>query len=220
MKRKCAEQAYELIKEGMTIGLGAGETIEYLIEFINMGTTNVKVVSPSMKTALLCKRHGIEVIPTWLCEHIDIAFDGCNQIDKSLQCIKTLGALHTQEKMIGAMADQYIILADENKFVEQVDFQVPLAVEILKDGFSYVLKTLFDMGLRAKARITNDKDGYVITDGGNLIVDVDFQSVKDPIETNKAICNILGVIDTSLFCDQVTKALIAKVDGSVITIQK
>ncbi|WP_305179821.1 ribose 5-phosphate isomerase A, partial [Dubosiella newyorkensis] len=205
---------------GMTIGLGAGETIEYLIEFINMGTTNVKVVSPSMKTALLCKRHGIEVIPTWLCEHIDIAFDGCNQIDKSLQCIKTLGALHTQEKMIGAMADQYIILADENKFVEQVDFQVPLAVEILKDGFSYVLKTLFDMGLRAKARITNDKDGYVITDGGNLIVDVDFQSVKDPIETNKAICNILGVIDTSLFCDQVTKALIAKVDGSVITIQK
>ena len=118
------------------------------------------------------------------------------------------------------MADQYIILADENKFVEQVDFQVPLAVEILKDGFSYVLKTLFDMGLRAKARITNDKDGYVITDGGNLIVDVDFQSVKDPIETNKAICNILGVIDTSLFCDQVTKALIAKVDGSVITIQK
>ncbi len=204
----------------MTIGLGAGETIEYLIEFINMGTTNVKVVSPSMKTALLCKRHGIEVIPTWLCEHIDIAFDGCNQIDKSLQCIKTLGALHTQEKMIGAMADQYIILADENKFVEQVDFQVPLAVEILKDGFSYVLKTLFDMGLRAKARITNDKDGYVITDGGNLIVDVDFQSVKDPIETNKAICNILGVIDTSLFCDQVTKALIAKVDGSVITIQK
>lgn len=220
MKRKCAEQAYELIKEGMTIGLGAGETIEYLIEFINMGTTNVKVVSPSMKTALLCKRHGIEVIPTWLCEHIDIAFDGCNQIDKSLQCIKTLGALHTQEKMIGAMADQYIILADENKFVEQVDFQVPLAVEILKDGFSYVLKTLFDMGLRAKARITNDKDGYVITDGGNLIVDVDFQSVKDPIETNKAICNIPGVIDTSLFCDQVTKALIAKVDGSVITIQK
>lgn len=220
MKRKCAEQAYELIKEGMTIGLGAGETIEYLIEFINMGTTNVKVVSPSMKTALLCKRHGIEVIPTWLCEHIDIAFDGCNQIDKSLQCIKTLGALHTQEKMIGAMVDQYIILADENKFVEQVDFQVPLAVEILKDGFSYVLKTLFDMGLRAKARITNDKDGYVITDGGNLIVDVDFQSVKDPIETNKAICNILGVIDTSLFCDQVTKALIAKVDGSVITIQK
>lgn len=204
----------------MTIGLGAGETIEYLIEFINMGTANVKVVSPSMKTALLCKRHGIEVIPTWLCEHIDIAFDGCNQIDKSLQCIKTLGALHTQEKMIGAMADQYIILADENKFVEQVDFQVPLAVEILKDGFSYVLKTLFDMGLRAKARITNDKDGYVITDGGNLIVDVDFQSVKDPIETNKAICNILGVIDTSLFCDQVTKALIAKVDGSVITIQK
>ena len=220
MKRECAEQAYKLIKEGMTIGLGAGETIEYLIEFINMGTTNVKVVSPSMKTALLCKRHGIEVIPTWLCEHIDIAFDGCNQIDKSLQCIKTLGALHTQEKMIGAMADQYIILEDENKFVEQVDFQVPLAVEILKDGFSYVLKTLFDMGLRAKARITNDKDGYVITDGGNLIVDVDFQSVKDPIETNKAICNILGVIDTSLFCDQVTKALIAKVDGSVITIQK
>ena len=218
MKRECAEQAYKLIKDGMTIGLGAGETIEYLIEFINMGTTNVKVVSPSMKTALLCKRHGIEVIPTWLCEHIDIAFDGCNQIDKSLQCIKTLGALHTQEKMIGAMADQYIILEDENKFVEQVDFQVPLAVEILKDGFSYVLKTLFDMGLRA--RITNDKDGYVITDGGNLIVDVDFQSVKDPIETNKAICNILGVIDTSLFCDQVTKALIAKVDGSVITIQK
>ena len=204
----------------MTIGLGAGETIEYLIEFINMGTTDVKIVSPSMKTALLCKRHGIQVIPTWLCDHIDIAFDGCNQIDRSLNCIKTLGALHTQKKMIGAMADQYIILADENKFVEQVDFQVPLAVEILKDGFSYVLKTLFDMGLRAKARITNDKDGYVITDGGNLIVDVDFQSVKDPIETNKAICNILGVIDTSLFCDQVTKALIAKVDGSVITIQK
>nr|WP_304597734.1 hypothetical protein [Dubosiella newyorkensis] len=64
MKRKCAEQAYELIKEGMTIGLGAGETIEYLIEFINMGTTDVKIVSPSMKTALLCKRHGFVIIST------------------------------------------------------------------------------------------------------------------------------------------------------------
>lgn len=220
MKRKCAEQAYELIKEGMTIGLGAGETIEYLIEFINMGTTDVKIVSPSMKTALLCKRHGIQVIPTWLCDHIDIAFDGCNQIDRSLNCIKTLGALHTQEKMIGAMADQYIILADETKLVEEVDFQVPLAVEILKDGFSYVLKKLFHMGLRAKARITNDKDGYVITDDGNLIVDVDFDSVQDPIETNKAITQILGVIDTSLFTDQITQAIIAKKDGTIETITK
>ena len=122
--------------------------------------------------------------------------------------------------MIGAMADQYIILADETKLVEEVDFQVPLAVEILKDGFSYVLKKLFDMGLRAKARITNDKDGYVITDDGNLIVDVDFDSVQDPIETNKAITQILGVIDTSLFTDQITQAINAKKDGTIETITK
>lgn len=220
MKRRCAEQAYSMIRNGMTIGLGGGETIQYLTEFIYMGHTKVKVVTPSMKTALNCQSHGIEVIPLWLCDHVDLAFDGCSQIDRSLHCLKSEGAIHTQEKIIGALADKYIILTDETKLVDSITFERSLSIEVLKEAYSYVMKQLFEMGLDAKPRTAQEKDGYVVSDDGNLIVDVDFSNVKDPYAANQRICDTLGVIDTALFTDVVDAALVAKKDGSVELIEK
>lgn len=213
MKRKCAEAAFGLIKDGMTIGLGGGETIQYLIEFIHMSDLQVKIVTPSMKTAWLASRHEIEVIPTWLCDHIDLAFDGCNEISKDLNCLKSLGAIHTQEKIIAAMADEYVILADENKLCDTLDFKVPLTVEVMKEAYSYISKKLFDLGLVSTARQTKEKDGFLISDQGNMILDVDLGNVEDPYDINKKILSLYGVIDTSLFTDVVTKAIIATKDG-------
>ncbi|WP_290155551.1 ribose 5-phosphate isomerase A [uncultured Dubosiella sp.] len=213
MKRKCAEAAFGMIREGMTIGLGGGETIRYLIEFIHMSDLRVQVVTPSTQTALLAARHEIEVVPTWLCPRVDVAFDGCNEIDPELNCLKSLGAIHTQEKIIAAMADTFVILADETKLRQQLVFDHPLTIEVMKEAFSYVLGQLFEMGLHAAARQPQEKDGFVITDQGNIVIDVDFSNVADPIETNRQILGLCGVVDTSLFTGVVDKAIVATKDG-------
>lgn len=220
MKRKCAEAAFKMIREGMVVGLGGGETIQYLIEFIHMSGIKVKVVTPSAKTALIAAQHELEIIPTWLCDHVDIAFDGCNEIDRQLLCLKSMGAIHTQEKIIGSMADEYVILAPETRFFEHLSFDVPLTIEIMKDAYSCIMKKLFDLGFTAAPRSSKEKDGFVMSDNGNIIVDIDMRNVEDPVQANETISALYGVVDTSLFANVVTKALIASKEGIEIIEKK
>ena len=98
MKQKCAKAAYEMIKDGMIIGLGGGRTIAFLIEELKNGNKKVKAVTPSKDTMNLCVKAGIEVLPLEFVKQIDIAFDGCNEIDKNLNALKTDGGIFTREK--------------------------------------------------------------------------------------------------------------------------
>ncbi|WP_297569521.1 ribose 5-phosphate isomerase A [uncultured Faecalibaculum sp.] len=221
MRRECAEAAYKMIRSGMTIGLGGGRTIQYLIEFINMGNLeNIKVVTPSMATALACKSHGITVVPTWLTSSLDIAFDGCDQVDASLNTQKTAGAIHTQERIVAAMAKEYVVLVDSSKLVQKLTFEYPVAVEVIPEAFSFVKARLEQMGAQVAWRTGTGKDGGVMTDQGNPILDAAFSSVQDPAALNESISSIPGVVDTSLFVDVVTRAVVAQPDGSVQIIDR
>lgn len=221
MKRECAEAAYKLIKNGMTIGLGGGRTIQYLIEFINMGNMDqIKVVTPSMSTALACKSHGITVIPTWLTSSLDIAFDGCDQVDESLNALKSGGAIHTQERIVAAMAKQYVLLVDSSKLVQKLTFDYPVAVEVVPEAFSYVKSQLEKMGAQVAWRTGSGKDGGVMTDQGNPVMDAAFNTVDDVAALNRRISDIPGVVDTSLFVGIAAKAIVAQPDGTVTVIDR
>ena len=107
MKRKCAKEALSYIKDKSIIGLGGGTTISYLVSYIKESELDVKIVTPSFETEKLCIENGLVVLPTWSVESISVAFDGCDEIDKELNALKSGGGIHTKEKIIASMADEY-----------------------------------------------------------------------------------------------------------------
>ena len=119
MKKKCAKEALRYIKNNTIIGLGGGSTISYLISFIKEAGLNIEVVTPSFKTASLCIENGLKVIPTWSVSKISVAFDGCDEVDENLTALKSGGGIHTNEKIIATMADDYILLVDSDDFLKK-----------------------------------------------------------------------------------------------------
>jgi ribose 5-phosphate isomerase A len=213
VKQECAKAALKYIQSGMIIGLGGGSTISYLIDFIKNESIKVKVVTPSMKTKLLCLQQGLEVLPAYAVEEVDVAFDGCDQVDENFHALKSAGGIHTQEKLIAQMAKDYILLADHAKFVPSLTYTHPVVLEILMDSLSFVLNKAEALGGKPVVRSGPEKDGFIISDNGNLLVDVYFQSVHDSPQLEKNLKQIAGVIDVSLFTTVVTKVLVAGEDG-------
>ena len=213
MKQKCAKAALEYITDETIIGLGGGSTIGYLIDFIKKEKLNVKVVTPSLKTKHLCVNQGLEVLPTSTVEEVDVAFDGCDEVDEKLHALKSGGGIHTQEKLIAQMAKDYILLVDDSKVVPELSYQHPVVLEILQDSLAFVLKKVGEMDGKAEVRSSSVKDGYTVTDYGNFLIDVWYEKGQESVQLEKCFKEIPGVIDVSLFTNVVTKALVASGEG-------
>ena len=216
LRKLCAKKAMEYIKNNTIIGLGAGRNIACLIELISKSTEDdfkIKVVTPSENTRNLCIKYGIEVIPTCFVEEVDVAFDGCGEVDANFYASKGGGGVFTKEKIIGSMAKEYILLVDEEKLTKELSCRYPVSLEVVKDSLNYVSKIVRILGGDPVVRTTNNKDGYLITDDGNFLLDVKFDNVKDFKELNDKLNNIVGVIGTSLFMSEVTKVIVAGENG-------
>jgi ribose 5-phosphate isomerase A len=214
LKKNCAKEAMKYIEDGMIIGLGGGRSIAYLIDYIKEEKNlKVKVVTPSAKTKMLCIENGLEVIHTCSVNKVAVAFDGCDQVDENLNALKSGGGIHTKEKLIGSMSKEYILLVDEDKFEKKLTFKAPVVLEILEDSLKYVERKVLELGGKPLIRSSDIKDGFTISDNGNLLMNVNFNEVKDIDELNKSLKNICGVIETSLFIDIITKLIIASENG-------
>lgn len=213
MKKRCAREGLKFIKNNSIIGLGGGSTIGFLVEYIKKSGYKVKVVTPSMKTELLCVENGIEVIPTWCVNKISVAFDGCDEVDNNLNALKSGGGIHTKEKIIASMAEDYILLVDESKVVDKLDFKYPVVLEIFKESKSYVENAVKKLKGVPTLRSSSAKDGFTISDNGLLLMDVKFENVNDIEALNRKLNEIVGVVDTSLFYNIVTKAIVVSEKG-------
>lgn len=214
LKRICAKEALRYIKNGMTVGLGGGRSIAYLIEYIKEEKDlKVKIVTPSTQTKMFCIENGLEVLHTGFVDKVDIAFDGCDQVDENLNALKSGGGIHTKEKLIASMSDEYILLVDEAKVEKVLTFKAPVVLEILEDSFKYVERKVLELGGKPTVRSSDIKDGFTISDNGNLLMNVSFDSVKDINELSSSLINICGVLETSLFTNVITKAIVASENG-------
>lgn len=211
MKKKCALYASKLVKDGMVVGLGGGSTISYLIDYVK--DKDIKVVSPSSKTVLLAQKTGLTVLNTRYVDHVDIAFDGCDEVDSHLNALKSGGGIHTQEKIIASMADEYIVLVDESKFHETLAFKVPVVVEVLPKAYSVVKKKLEKLNGNVELRTASNKDGFLMSDEGNILLDVYFDGVQDIRLLNQTLLMMPGVVDTSLFVDILTGMILVNDKG-------
>lgn len=214
VKKNCAKEALKYIKNNMIIGLGGGSTISYLIDYIKENKDlKVRVVTPSVKTKMLCIKNGLEVLHTCSIDKVDVAFDGCDEVDENLNALKSGGGIHTKEKLIATIAEEYILLVDDTKLVKTLTFKHPVVLEILEDSLKYVERIVTELGGKPAVRSSAAKDGFTLSDNGNLLMDVTFDDVKDIDELEKTLLNIRGVIDISLFVNVVTKAIVIGEQG-------
>lgn len=221
LKKNCAKEALKHIKNNTIIGLGGGGTISYLINYIKESKgLKVKIVTPSTKTKMLCIENGLEVLHTCSVDKIDVAFDGCDEVDENLNALKSGGGIHTKEKLIANMAEEYILLVDHTKFVETLTFKQPVVLEVLQDSLKYVEKNVMELDGKSVVRNSSAKDGFTISDNGNLLIDATFDNVQDIYKLQNSLKNICGVVETSLFTNEVTKVLIANEDYVRIVCKK
>jgi ribose 5-phosphate isomerase A len=214
IKKDCAKEALAIIPNHSVIGLGGGSTISHLIHFIKEKPNfDVQIVTPSVQTRLLCLESGLHVLHTECVDHIDLAFDGCDQVDAQLNALKSGGGIHTKEKLIGTMSDEYILLVDESKYAPILTFEKPVVLEILTDAIAYARSSVEQLGGTPAMRRSDAKDGFTISDNGHPLMDVSFNQVNDIRKLDNDLQAIRGVIDTSLFVDVATKALIAGENG-------
>jgi len=218
LKREAAEKAAGLIRDKSTVGLGAGSTIAHVVDFLKREIEKglqVKVVTSSSSTRQLLLKNEFTILPIASVSKIDIYFDGCDQLDKKLNALKSGGGIHTHEKLLATMADQFVLIGDKSKLVDNFDTRFPLVIELLPEALVFApekIQSLFP-GVRSVFRISDKKDGFVITDNGNYLLDVWFQQWPDLATLNPILKTVTGIVETSLFYNVAHKAIIAGEDG-------
>ena len=209
-KRAAGYRAADMIKEGMVVGLGTGSTvyftIERLSERVKDGLT-ITGIPTSFQTALRARKAGIPL--TTLDENpvIDIAVDGADEVDPELRLIKGRGAAHLREKCVAAAAKHFVVVVDEQKVVKKLG-AAAVPVEVLPFAIMPVLGQIRKLGCDAVIREAVRKDGPVITDNGNFIVDCKFADIRNPEKLEAALAAIPGIVESGLFCGFVKKTTV------------
>ena len=221
MKTAVAHAAIEDVKDGMILGLGSGSTAALMIKSLSDNLKsgklkNIKGVPTSFQSEVLAQELGIELIDLSSVGKIDLAIDGADEVDPSHQLIKGGGACHVREKLVATKADQLLIVVDETKLVDKLNNVFPLPVEVIPSAWKQVQTTLNDMNAESSLRMAVNKAGPVVTDEGNLILDVLFQNgINDPHKVEYEINNIPGVLENGLFVDLTTKVLVGKIENNI-----
>ena len=219
LKLEAAKAALKFIKPYQTIGLGAGSTIAHLVTLVAADdelAASVTFTSSSFKTTGLLAQNGLKVTAPALLSNLDIYFDGCDQFDHQLNALKSGGGIHTTEKILASMANEFILIGDAGKYADKLDTTYPLVIEVLPAALQIVLKRLAAdfQGAKINQRMSTQKDGAVVSDNGNMLVDIFFRELLPLQELNTQIKMLPGVVEHSLFYRMATKAIIAGEDGT------
>ncbi len=193
LKEKVGKKAAEVIKEGMSVGLGTGSTVFYTLKALE--GKKIKGVCTSKDTEKKAEKFGIETVDLNDAEKIDIAVDGADEFDKDLNLIKGGGGALTREKNIDYRAEKFIVVVDESKKKKFLgDFGLP--VEVMQFSWKHVKNDLEKLGAKVERR--GGKKPFV-TDNENYILDAKFETILKPERLEKLINNIPGVVENGIF---------------------
>lgn len=213
MKKAAAIKALEFIKNDTIVGVGTGSTVNYFIDALATIKNNIKgAVSSSEESSKRLKAHGIEVFDLNSVDVLDVYVDGADEITKHMSMIKGGGAALTREKIVAAVAKQFICIADDSKQV-QILGGFPLPVEVIPMARSYVAREIVKLGGDPEYR------QGVITDNGNVIIDVHNLSIIDPKKLEADINSIVGVVTNGLFANRGADILILGSENGVEVIK-
>lgn len=201
-KRVAAEAAAELVEDGMTVGLGTGSTVAYLLTALAARGLDIRCVATSVRTEDIGHELGLEVEPFEKLDRLDIAIDGADQIAASGWLVKGGGAAHTHEKIVAVAADRFVVIASSDKLVEALAPPVPL--ELLAYGLAATLRALAPVELRDVPR---SPDGGVIADY--------LGPIDDPRALAARLSGTPGVVEHGLFPPELVADILVGRGGEV-----
>jgi ribose 5-phosphate isomerase A len=219
MKQEVGRAAAAKVKSDTVVGLGTGSTTAFAIQFLGDRLAsgelkNIKGVPTSFQASVLAKQYGIPLTTLDEVDRIDIAIDGADEVDPQFNLIKGGGAAHTREKIVDGLAEEFIVVVDSSKLVDKLGSTFALPVEVLPMAVAPVTRALAGMGAKVDLRMGVKKDGPVITDQGNMVLDAKFDAIANPAEMEKTLNNIPGVLENGLFVGVATEVLVGEVkDG-------
>jgi ribose 5-phosphate isomerase A len=222
MKQMVGYAAADRVQSNSVVGLGTGSTTAFAIEGIGKRLqsgelVNVKGVPTSFQAIVLARQFGIPLIGLDEADHIAVAIDGADEVDPNKNLIKGGGAAHTQEKIVDCLADLFIVVVDSSKIVEKLGSTFLLPVEVLPMAVVPVMRQIEKLGGKPVLRMGVKKAGPVVTDNGNLVIDVKYDAIDDPLALEKTLNNIPGVLENGIFAGVTDVVLIGEiVDGKPI----
>jgi ribose 5-phosphate isomerase A len=222
MKKQVGYAAADRVKSGMVVGLGTGSTTAYAIQAIGERMaagelTDIKGIPTSFQAIVLARKYGIPLVSLDEVDTIDVAIDGADEVDPNKNLIKGGGAAHTQEKIVDSLAKQFIVVVDGSKMVDRLGTTFLLPVEVLPMAVTPVMRAIEKLGGKTELRMGIRKAGPVVTDQGNLVIDVKFDSIDNPAELEQTLNNIPGVLENGLFVNVADVILVGELkDGQAI----
>ena len=220
MKQAVATAAVAQIQSGMVVGLGSGSTAALMIQALGAKLASGELrditgVTTSFQGEVLASELAIPLQSLNAVARIDLAIDGADEVDPNFQLIKGGGACHVQEKLVARRADRFVVVVDRSKLVQRLNLSFLLPVEVLPGAWRQVRAELEALGGMAELRMALRKAGPVVTDQGNLVLDVKFEDgIGDPAALEKAINNLPGVLENGLFVNMTDQVLVGDIVGN------
>ena len=195
-----SHQALKMVKANYIVGLGSGRAataiVRLLSPYIKKNKFSVKAIPTSLQIKMEAEKGGIPIIEADQIDHIDLVFDGADQIDAKGNMIKGGGGALLREKILISMAKKVVIIADESKFVKKLKRSVPVEVH----PFARNTAAIQIQKYGGKPHIRLLERGYpFVTENGNIILDCDFGEISDPKKLATKIIEIPGVIEVGIF---------------------
>ncbi len=223
MKLAAARRALDFIEPGMKLGLGTGSTAAKLVQLLGAKVKQgfeVVCVPTSEATAAQARALGIRLSTLDDCPALDLTIDGADELDDQLRLIKGGGGALLREKIVATASQRMIVIADAGKRVATLG-KFPLPVEVVRFGFVATRRTIAaltaDIGFEVDIVQRVGRDGQpFVTDGGNYIVDCAFGKIEEPELLEAILQTIPGVVETGLFIDIASQAIISGPKGVVV----
>lgn len=202
LKRRVAEAAADQVPEGCVLGVGTGSTVNHFIAVLAERRLPLAgVVSSSQASTRLLNAAGYEVLDLNSTGDLELYVDGADESDRHLRLIKGGGAALTREKIVAAASRRFVCIVDQSKVVDVLG-RFPLPVEVVPMARSYVARQLVRLGGYPVYR-----EG-VVTDNGNVILDVHNLAITDPVGLETEINAVVGVVTNGLFARRAADLLL------------
>lgn len=216
LKQAVAKAAIQYVVAGEIVGVGTGSTANFFIdELAKIKHTIPGAVASSEATAARLRSHGIKVLDLNDVASMPVYIDGADEIDHSGAMIKGGGAALTREKIVASVAEKFVCIADGSKLVKVLG-KFPLPIEVIPMAQAVVARQLSLLGGEPKLRMRDGKP--VITDNGNLIIDVHGLEIHKPVELEALMNNIVGIVTVGLFAKQGADVCLLGMEDGVRTL--
>ena len=216
MKQSAGAEIAKRIKDGDVLGVGSGTTVEAALDLIGerirKERLNVHVVPTSLPSAWKCQEMGLQVLYPAYRGELSWYFDGADEVDPNLWLIKGRHGALLKEKIVASKSKSFVVIVDESKLVKKLTEKFPVPVELLPEARFSVERDQYAVGAtQIVLREVPNTRAPVITEAGNIVVDVFFKEIG--AGTEKAVKSIVGVVESGLFIGYASEVIVAGKEG-------